>query len=595
MKNSQKGFVVPLLVAIIAVLAIGGGVYVYETKKVETPAPIDLQVEQSDQTQQPTVQNNPVNPPVKNTPVSPKTNTSSWKKYSDASISFEYPSLVSIKQDAGTITLSHSVAYRHPNPCDFKGDAPPLDRLGDFGVSLKVVNQNLKEFVQSSTYPGWDYASQNPFAFGSLNGFKVSSGVEGCGEDIYYLTISSTQTLVIHRGYVAEFNSINGDYQTYLNLPGIISPNKAEEYFNHILSTLKFISPPSNNSSAKISPDFLPDGYVNPPNQQIDSTYYNQKLTASGFLRPGLKWEVVSGSLPSGFYLSKNSISCIPENPCDPNYETWQAVLGGRTQSTGVYTFTVRASSGSQSVDKTYTITVKNSPTQSSIYIIQPVINETWQIGTPHPIRWKLNTDQSALRGSLFLTVFLQDSSGNLINAQAGQQIQKDQNSTTISIPYFANPAIMPGNYHLVFNIFDTIAALPCVGCQGYSKLVASATTTATITLTASDGKVAPAITSLSVTNGRVGDSISVNGVAFQNDSKIIFERLNPLDGQARIKISLTPQIVSSNKLTFTIPNSCTNSDVCNPQNSLVTSGVYYVSVQTQYGTSNVSGIQVSN
>lgn len=371
--------------------------------------------------------------------------------------------------------------------------------------------------------------------------------------------------------------------------------NPAVGYFGPLTRARINNSSNSNNSSAKISPDFLPDGYINPPNQQIDSTYYNQKLTASGFLKPGLKWEVVSGSLPSGFYLSKNSISCIPENPCDPNYETWQAVIGGRTQSTGVYTFTVRASSGSQSVDKTYTITIKNSPTQSSIYIIQPVINETWQIGTPHPIQWKLNTDQSTLRGSLFLTVFLQDSSGNLINAQAGQQIQKDQNSTTISIPYFASPAIMPGNYHLVFKIYDTIAALPCVGCQGYSKLVASATTTAIVTLTASDGKVAPAITSLSVTNGRIGDSISVNGVAFQNDSKIFFERLNPLDGQARIKISLTPQIVSSNKLTFTIPSGCTNSDVCNPQNSSVTSGVYYVSVQTQYGTSNVSGIQVTN
>lgn len=238
---------------------------------------------------------------------------------------------------------------------------------------------------------------------------------------------------------------------------------------------------------------------------------------------------------------------------------------------------------------------VSNNSSATSIHIIQPAINETWQIGTPHLIQWKLNTDQSALKGSLFLTVFLQDSSGNLININAGQNIQKDQHSTTISIPYFANPAIMPGNYHLVFNIYDTIVALPCVGCQGYSKLVASATTTAIVTLTASDGKVAPVISSLSVTSGRIGDLISVNGVSFQNDSKVIFERLNPLDGQVRIKISLTPQILSSNKLTFTIPNGCTNSDMCNPQNSPVTSGVYYVSVQTQYGISNVSAIQVSN
>ncbi len=240
MKKYQQGFIVPALIAVIALLVIGGGVYVYKTKKVETPTLTDVQIQQSNQTQQPTVQNNPVNLPVQKTPVSSQTNTSGWKKYSDTSLSFEYSALISAKQDGGTITLSHSVAYKHPNPCDFKGDAPPLDRLGDFGVSLKVVNQNLKDFVQSSAYPGWDYVSKNPFTFGSFSGYKVSSGVEGCGEDIYYLTISSTQTLVIHRGYVAEFNSINGDYQTYLNLPGIISPSKGEEYFNHILSTLKF-------------------------------------------------------------------------------------------------------------------------------------------------------------------------------------------------------------------------------------------------------------------------------------------------------------------------------------------------------------------
>ena len=40
MKNKQKGFIVPLLIAIIVVLAIGGGVYVYENKKTEAPVPV---------------------------------------------------------------------------------------------------------------------------------------------------------------------------------------------------------------------------------------------------------------------------------------------------------------------------------------------------------------------------------------------------------------------------------------------------------------------------------------------------------------------------------------------------------------------------
>ena len=58
MKNLQKGFVVPLVIAIIAVLAIGGGVYIYESKKTEAPAAVTPNVQQSDQVQQ----TNPQNP-----------------------------------------------------------------------------------------------------------------------------------------------------------------------------------------------------------------------------------------------------------------------------------------------------------------------------------------------------------------------------------------------------------------------------------------------------------------------------------------------------------------------------------------------------
>lgn len=37
MKNSQKGFVTPLLIGIIAILVIGGGIYIYNNKKAEKP------------------------------------------------------------------------------------------------------------------------------------------------------------------------------------------------------------------------------------------------------------------------------------------------------------------------------------------------------------------------------------------------------------------------------------------------------------------------------------------------------------------------------------------------------------------------------
>ncbi|MEI7709296.1 MAG: PsbP-related protein [bacterium] len=47
MKNSQKGFIVPLLLAIIAVLVIGGGFYISQIKKSEAPATVTNETQQS--------------------------------------------------------------------------------------------------------------------------------------------------------------------------------------------------------------------------------------------------------------------------------------------------------------------------------------------------------------------------------------------------------------------------------------------------------------------------------------------------------------------------------------------------------------------
>lgn len=81
MKNFNKGFVVPVLLAIIAVLVVGGGVYVYKKEKVEIPTTVDTNTQPLDQNRQ-------------------QTNTSTWKTYNfpgspyieSGPISFKYPS-----------------------------------------------------------------------------------------------------------------------------------------------------------------------------------------------------------------------------------------------------------------------------------------------------------------------------------------------------------------------------------------------------------------------------------------------------------------------------------------------------------------------
>ncbi|MSU55526.1 MAG: hypothetical protein EXS46_03265 [Candidatus Taylorbacteria bacterium] len=168
--------------------------------------------------------------------------TTSWKTYHNEKYGFEFKYLpfVSVQQDLETTTLSHSVAYRHPSPCDFKGDAPLLERLYDLSIKFRVVNKNPKEYIQSVGWPDWDYVSKNPYEMGAFSGYKIVSGIEGCGESIYYFTLSPTKTLVINRSFITELSSSDGEYQTHLKLPGIILPSQEEEFFNSILASFKF-------------------------------------------------------------------------------------------------------------------------------------------------------------------------------------------------------------------------------------------------------------------------------------------------------------------------------------------------------------------
>lgn len=220
MDMNKRGFANIALIILVVILVGAVGYFALVKKSIQ---------------QTPISQNNELSPQ----PTPSPEETFGWKKYSDSSFSFDYPEMISVKKEGETVTLDHSIAYKHPNPCDFKGDAPPSEKITDFNVSIKIVNKSPKDFIQSNEWPDWDWVSQNPFKFGSLSGFKVSPGVEGCGEDIYYLTISSNKTLVITQPFVTEFTGAIGDSQSYLSLPGIIPPNQAEVFFTKIVSSLK--------------------------------------------------------------------------------------------------------------------------------------------------------------------------------------------------------------------------------------------------------------------------------------------------------------------------------------------------------------------
>lgn len=45
MKNLQKGFIMPALLVLIALLVIGGGIYIYQNKKAQAPAVVDTGIQ----------------------------------------------------------------------------------------------------------------------------------------------------------------------------------------------------------------------------------------------------------------------------------------------------------------------------------------------------------------------------------------------------------------------------------------------------------------------------------------------------------------------------------------------------------------------
>jgi hypothetical protein len=61
-----------------------------------------------------------------------------WNTYTDNSITFRYPKKITLRKTKGRIVLTHSIKFKHADPCDFAGDKDDLNTLIDFRVSLEI-------------------------------------------------------------------------------------------------------------------------------------------------------------------------------------------------------------------------------------------------------------------------------------------------------------------------------------------------------------------------------------------------------------------------------------------------------------------------
>ncbi len=150
------------------------------------------------------------------------------------------------------LTLTHNVAYQHADVCDAKGDAAPLDDLTDFDVSFESYDKNLADTVTALEPTGFadenlsedksEFVAQDGFieqvTIGKLDGWRVISGAEGCGEYRYYFPIAGNKTLVVRRAFVPEFSDINANQKEALAVEGALSPAQADAAFDAILKAV---------------------------------------------------------------------------------------------------------------------------------------------------------------------------------------------------------------------------------------------------------------------------------------------------------------------------------------------------------------------
>lgn len=116
MKNHQKGFAIPLLITIIAVLLIGGGIYFYKSNKSNSPVDTSANTPQSNQTWQTDTQNTTsTNQPAVNNSTG-SSNTSSakievagMKQYTDSDFgfSFWYPAKWQVTSDTTNLSATN--------------------------------------------------------------------------------------------------------------------------------------------------------------------------------------------------------------------------------------------------------------------------------------------------------------------------------------------------------------------------------------------------------------------------------------------------------------------------------------------------------
>ncbi|MDQ5969224.1 MAG: hypothetical protein QG579_381 [Patescibacteria group bacterium] len=166
-------------------------------------------------------------------------------------ISFKYPKILTASATDGTITLFHDIPFENTGECDMTGEDTIYPRLTDFRVTMKKMNKGLVDTMKTvSPYiPQENFINNqviessgfiDKFSIGTLNGYAIYEGAEGCGQTTYYFPVKDDQTLIVGKASIQILSGIfsGNREQEVLAVPGAISREQSQQIFLSILQTL---------------------------------------------------------------------------------------------------------------------------------------------------------------------------------------------------------------------------------------------------------------------------------------------------------------------------------------------------------------------
>lgn len=166
-------------------------------------------------------------------------------------ISFKYPKILNVSLADGTIVLFHDIPFENTGGCDMAGEEIVYPRLTDFRVTIQKMNKGLVDTMKTvSPYiPQENFVNNqviespgfiDKFSAGTLKGYAIYEGAEGCGQTTYYFPIKDDLTLIVGKASVQILSGIFSDNreQEVLAVPGAISREQSEQIFLSILQTL---------------------------------------------------------------------------------------------------------------------------------------------------------------------------------------------------------------------------------------------------------------------------------------------------------------------------------------------------------------------